>query len=369
MTPRPLLPTALALLLAACGNGGGEAARGGAPRPVPVHVAQVSVKDVPVEVQAIGKIVSNQSVAIRPQVSGPIVAVHFSEGQPVRKGDLLVEIDRRPYQAAAAAARAKLAEDRVRAENARSDQKRFAELVEKEFVTRQQYDAAKANAAALDATVLASQAALQRAELDLSYCSIRAPIAGRTGRLLVQQGNLVSAGGADPLLTIEQLRPVFAAFSLPSAHLGVLRGAGRPVTVRIRAPGVPEVEGTVAFVDNAVDAATGTILVKARVENADEALWPGLTVQVIVRLAERSGAVVVPVAAVATGQQGDYAYVVTDKKTVELRPVKVGLAGEDEAVIDSGLRPGETVVTEGFLKLRPGAAIEVLAAKREGPRS
>jgi multidrug efflux system membrane fusion protein len=357
----------LTATVAACG-GGDPAAKGG-PRAVPVRVATVLEKDVPVEITAVGRIVANQSVAIRAQVSGNITAVHFSEGQTVKQGALLIEIDPRPYLAALAEARAQLAEERARAENARADAKRLSELVEKEFVTRQQYESARANAAALEATVAGSEAAVQRAALNLSYAAIRAPIAGRTGRLLVHRGNFVAAGATEPLVTIEQIRPVYAAFSVPERHLAALRGGAS--AVRIRTGGGVDHEGKVEFIDNAVDPATGTVLVKARVTNEDEALWPGQSVDVVLRLGERSNAVVAPVAAIAAGQQGDYAYVVTAEKKVELRPVQVALTSGGDSVIEKGLRPGEVVVTEGHLKLRPGAVVEILEERAEskGPRT
>ncbi len=359
---RPLAAALAALALAACGRDAGAAQKGA--RSVAVRAAPAVQKDMPVELRAVGRIVSNQSVALRAQVSGPLVRVHFTEGQAVKKGDLLIEIDRRPYEAALAEARARLAQDRARAENARADATRYADLVEKEFVTRQQFEAAKANAAALEAAVVADEAAVQRAELNLSYCAIRAPVAGRTGRLLVHAGNLVAAGGPEPLVTIEQLRPVFAAFSLPERDVGPIRGRrGAATPVRIRPATGPEISGTLDFVDNAVDPGTGTILLKAKVANEDEALWPGQAVDVFLRVAERSQAIVVPAGAVAQGQQGDYAYVVNAEKKAELRPVVVALAGDRETVISKGIAAGELVVTEGQLKLLPGTPVEVLDEK------
>lgn len=360
MTFRSSVVAAAGLLaLAACSRG--DTGKAAGPRAIPVRAARAVEKDVPVEVRAVGRIVANQSVAVRAQVSGPIVAVHFTEGQQVKQGDLLLEIDRRPYAAALAEAKAKLAQDRARAENARADAKRYAELVEKEYVTRQQYDAARANAAALEATVVADEAAVQRAALDLSYCTIRAPAAGRTGRLLVHAGNLVAASGPEPLVTIEQVRPVFAAFSIPERHLGVLRGRTSGLTVRVRPSGTEQdVPGTLAFVDNAVDPTTGTILLKARVDNADEALRPGQVVDVFLRIAERSRAIVVPASAVAAGQQGDYAYVVSEERKAQLRPVVVAQAGDAETVIEKGIAAGELVVTEGQLKLRPDSPVELI---------
>jgi membrane fusion protein, multidrug efflux system len=375
-TPTPLR-RALALVLAlaaaagvgACSRGEGKGGRGGA---VPVRVAVAIERDVPVVVRAVGKIVSSQSVAIRAQVSGTLVAAHFIEGQPVKKGDLLLEIDRRPFQAAVSEAAARLQQDRARAENARDDANRYAGLVEKEYVTRQQHEAARANAVALEAQVAADDAALDRARLNLSYAAIRAPISGRTGRLLVHAGNLVSAGTPEPLLTIEQIRPVFAEFALPEQHIAALlarRDAPPPVAVRTSTPAAP-IAGALVFVNNMVDPATGTILLKARMPNEDEALWPGQLVDVSVRIAERAKAVVVPATAIASGQQGDYAYVVTSDRKVQVRPVVVEQAGEAEVVVLKGLSPGEMVVTEGQLRLRPGASVEVMQGEpRPGPGS
>ncbi|HET8542485.1 MAG TPA: efflux RND transporter periplasmic adaptor subunit [Anaeromyxobacter sp.] len=359
MIARRTLPLLVAALVA-CSRGEGQAA--GGPRPVPVRAAKAVEKDVPVEIRAVGKVVSSQSVAIRPQVSGTLVAAHFTEGRTVRKGDLLLEIDRRPYEAALSEAKARLAQDLARAENARADATRYAGLVEKEFVTRQQYEAAKANAAALDAQVAADRAAVDRAQLNLSYAAIRAPISGRTGRLLVHPGNLVSVGAPEPLVTIEQVKPVQAEFAIPERHLPALqarRDAPPPVRLGSSAGG-REFEGTLSFVNNAVDPATGTILLKASVANEDEALLPGQIVDVRLRIAERTRAVVVPASAVASGQQGDYAYVVTADMHAELRPVQVDQAGDAEVVVGKGIAAGETVVTEGLLKLRPGVAVEIL---------
>jgi multidrug efflux system membrane fusion protein len=370
LSPRPapslLLAVWLSGVLSACSPGDASAAKG--PRPVPVRAARAVEKDVPVEVRAVGRIEASQTVAIRPQVSGQITAVHFTDGQAVEKGAVLVEIDRRPWEAALAEARGRLAQDRARAENARSDATRFAGLVEKEYVSRSQYEAARANAAALEAAVVADQAAVERAQLNLAYCTIRAPASGRTGRLLVHEGNLVSAGAAEPLLTLQQVRPVYATFSVPEQYLAALRAhrdAPPPVRVRAGEAG-PEVTGQLVFVDNAVDATTGTILLRARIENEDEVLWPGQAIDVFVRIAERTRAVVVPASAVASGQQGDYAYVVADGKA-ELRPVVVAEAREREVILAKGIAAGETVVTAGLLKLRPDAPVEILKDEGTAP--
>ena len=340
------------------------------PRPVAVRAAPAVEKDIPVEVQAVGRVVSSQSVQIRPQVSGTLVAVRFTEGQSVRRGDVLVEIDRRPYEAALAEAAAKLAQDEVRAENARQDAARYGELVAKEYVTRQQYEAAKANASALTAQVAADEAAVQRARLNLAYCTIRAPAAGRTGKLRVDPGNLVAVGAPEPLVTIEQVRPVFVEFSVPERHLPALRARRDAAPVRIpSSAGRADLHGTLVFVDNTVDPATGTVLLKARFANEDEALWPGQTVEPHLEISARARAVVVPSSAVASGQQGDYAYVVTPERKAQLRTVVVEQMGEGEAVIAKGISAGELVVTEGQLKLRPDAAVEVLQDESKPDRS
>ncbi len=284
----------------------------------------------------------------------------------MRKGDVLLELDRRPYEAALAEARARLAQDVARADNARADAARYEGLVAKEYVTRQQYEQAKANAVALDAQVAADRAAVERAQLNLAYCTIRAPLSGRTGRRRVDPGNLVAAGAPEPLVTIEQVKPVFVEFSIPERNLAALRAKrDAPPPVRVRTSGEgPELTGALTFVDNAVDLGTGTVLLKARLPNEDETLWPGQTVEVRLQISERARAVVVPAAAVAAGQQGDYAYVVTPEKKAELRQVTVEQASESEAVIAKGIRAGEVVVVEGQLKLRPGVQVEVLEDKK-----
>jgi len=371
LPPRPsrASPACLALLAAVAALGGcrGDAdAAGKGSRPVSVRTAVAVEKSAPVEVHAVGRIVSNRSVALRPQVSGLLVAARFTEGQRVSEGQVLLEIDPRPYAAALAEARARRDQERAKADNARADASRLVELAANGLIGKQEYETAKAAAAAAEAGAAAAEAAVQRAELNLSWCTLRAPISGRTGRLLVQPGNLVSATGADPLVTIEQTRPVFAAFSIPERHLTLLRKGGTARRVDVRTSGGSQTAGAVDFIDNAVDLASGTILLKARIPNDDEALWPGQIVEVTVALAERAKAVVVPASAVSQGQQGDYVFVVKGDRTVELRTVAVDQIREDEAVIGRGVAAGETVVTEGQLKLVPGAKVEPAERPPEG---
>ena len=360
-TPSTMAVAAL-LFLAACG-GKADGAKAG--RPISVRTAVAVEKSAPIEVHAVGRIVSNRSVALRPQVSGVLLSARFTEGQRVAQGQVLLEIDPRPYQAALAEARARRDQERVRADNAKAETARLAELAGKDLIGKQEFDTAKANAAAAEAGAAAAEATLQRAELNLSWCTLRAPVSGRTGRLLVQPGNLVSATSPEPIVTIEQVTPVFASFSIPERHLSLLRQRGKEQRVLVKPSGGAEVAGTVDFIDNAVDPTTGTILLKARIPNEDEALWPGQIVEVTVNLAERAKAIVVPAAAVSQGQQGDYVFVVKADRTAELRQVSVDQVSGDEAVVGRGVAAGETVVTEGQLKLVPGARVEPAGEPQE----
>jgi multidrug efflux system membrane fusion protein len=329
-----------------------------------VRAVRVVERDVPIETRAVGRVVSSQSVVIKPEVSGRIVAVHFTEGQNVKAGQLLLEIDPRPYRAALAVAEARLAQDRARARNARADAERYQKLLEKSFVAEQQHATAQAEAAALEAGVAGDQAEVERAEVDLARCAIRAPAPGRTGRLLVHAGNTVSSSDAQPLLTIERRRPAYAEFSIQERYLAALRtGEGDASPATVRTDGGVERKGTLDLVENAVDAATGSVLVRAKLANEDEALWPGQVVEVRLQLELRKAARVVPASAIAQGQQGDYAYVVTRQATAEMRPVVVEPAGDDEFVVLKGLSPGELVVTDGQIKLTPGARVELLDEK------
>src|SRR5574341_833904 len=235
MNTRTSATIAAALLTLAGCNGKADPGRKGGP--VAVRTATAVEKRAPFEVHAVGRIVSNRSVALRPQVSGILLAARFPEGQRVAQGQVLLEIDPRPYAAALAEARARRDQERVRADNARAEAARLAELAARDLIGKQEFETAKASAAAAEAGAGAAEAAVQRAELNLSWCTMRAPIAGRSGRLLVQPGNLVSATTAEPIVTIEQVRPVFASFSIPERHLSLLRRRGEDQPIRVRASG------------------------------------------------------------------------------------------------------------------------------------
>jgi multidrug efflux system membrane fusion protein len=364
---RVLVAVAAAGLAFGC-SGGGAAPP---PEAVPVRVGTVVAKAVPIQIRNVGTVQAYNAVAVRALVGGEILQVHFKEGQDVKKNDPLFTIDPRPYQAALAQAEANLARDRAQLANAQTDVRRYAELVKKDYVTQQQYDSVRANAEATGATVRADQAAVERARLDLGYCTIRAPIDGRTGSVMVQIGNVVKANDA-VLVTINQLAPIYLAFAVPERELPEIRRrqaqGGLEVEAEDPTSGKNIARGRLTFIDNAVDRTTGTITLKATFDNADRALWPGEFVNAVLTLSTLPNAVVAPAGAVQNGQQGAYAYVVKADNTVESRPVTVGRVTPEGTVIEKGLAAGERVVTDGQLRLQPGARVEIQARGDGGPQ-
>jgi multidrug efflux system membrane fusion protein len=361
----------LCLLAVACkGRAGQQPGQQG--EGVPVTVAQVEKKTVPQQVNAIGTVEPMQHVQVRAQVGGTIVAVHFREGQEVNKDDPLFTIDPRPHQAALAQAQSAVLRDRAKLIDAEALARRYEELAKKEYVTQQQADSARAEAAAMKATVGADEAAVEQARLNLAYCNIRTPVAGRTGSVLVHLGNVVKANDV-VLVVIDQMQPIYVSFAVPERVLPQIRareGEELPVSARLsdQRPGeVPEAgairgeaqQGVLTFIDNSVNSVTGTILLKATFANKDEALWPGSFAMATLTVGELRDAVVAPSQAVQRGQQGHYVFVVKQDGTVESRPVTVSLQDERQAVIEKGLAPGEVVVTDGQLRLAPGARVQV----------
>jgi multidrug efflux system membrane fusion protein len=367
------------------GAGGRAGGRGDAP--VPVLVAKAVQKNVPVEAEVIGTVEAFSTVTIKPQISGQLIQAHFQEGQFVNKGQLLVTIDPRALeaqvkqteatiardQAAITQAQANVARDRAQEANARAQLDRASQLWKSGIISKEQHDQAATTVETLQATINASVAAVENAQaqiaasraslenqkVQLGFTRIYSPISGRTGTLLVKPGNVVQANTSE-LTTINQVQPVYVTFALPEAYLPEIRRNTRGLTVVAKSDegGIQE-SGKVAYFENTVDVTTGTIKLKATFPNANRTLWPGQFVRVTVRLQDRPNAIVVPNQAIQTGQDGTYVYIVKPDQTVEIRPVTPGQRSGEETVVDKGVQPGETVVTEGTLRLVPGARVQL----------
>jgi multidrug efflux system membrane fusion protein len=334
--------------------------------PAPVTVAAVVQKTVPVKIKAVGNAEPYSTVAVKSQIGGTLTRVHFKEGQDVQRGDLLFTIDPRPYEAALKQAEANLAKNHAQLENARVEVRRYEELVKKGYVAQEQYDQIRTNAATLEALVNADQAMVDNARLQLQYCFIRSPISGRTGDLEAHQGNLIKANADTPMVTINQIQPIYVSFSVPEQYVGEIKkyvSSGKlKVDVFMGGGERYSESGVVTFVDNAVDSATGTIKLKATFENKNRHLWPGQFGQVEMTLGAMPDAIVVPSQAIQTGQKGPYVFVVKQDLTAESRPVVTGLTSDQETVIQQGLQAGERVVTDGHMRLFPGATVVIKTA-------
>jgi membrane fusion protein, multidrug efflux system len=384
---------AACLLLAACSDNAAGKARVQLP-PVPVTVGEVLEKTIPVQLTAVGNAMAYTSVGIKSQISGQLVEVRFKEGQDVRKGDLLFVIDPRPFEAALRQTEAALGQrqaevrqaqaaverDSAQLENARVQERRYRELVAKELIAREQYDTLNTNMTAMQATVeadraqvenakaalQAAQANVDNARLQLAYTTIHAPIDGRTGNLLVQNGNILKANDDNPIVVINQVHPIYVSFSVPEQHLSEIkkyRAAGS-LQVVARPPRQQETlaTGELTFVNNAVDTTTAMIQLKATFANENNVLWPGQFVDVAMVITSRT-AIVVPSQAIQPGQQGPYVFVVKPDQTVESRLVTPGVRLGAETIVEKGLKPAERVVTDGQLRLVPGARIEARPPK------
>lgn len=332
--------------------------------PLPVVVSTAIQKTVPVQLRAIGNVEAYSTVVVKSKVGGELLGVHFTEGQYVKKGDLLFTIDPRPYWAALKQAEANLQRDLARAKSASDDARRYESLIQRQVVSPQQYEKVQSDADALEATVLADRAAVSNAKIQLDYCSIRSPIDGRTGSLFVKQGNIIKADDIN-LVVINQIVPINVAFAIPEQFLLEIKKymASGKLFVEALVPmneEKPE-KGVITFVDNAVDSHTGTIRLKGTFANCERKLWPGQFVNVVLTLTTEPNAIVVPSQAVQTGQEGQYAFVVKQDLTVESRPVIAGRTMDTETVIQKGLQADEKVVTDGHLRLYPGAKVEIKA--------
>lgn len=333
---------------------------------VPVTVASVFTKDVPIQVSSVGNVEAYSTVAVKSRVSGELVGVHFQEGQEVKEGDLLFTVDKAPYEVALKEAQARLERDQALARKARDDVRRNLPLAEKDIVSRQSLDQYVSTAEAAEALVKADQAAVENLQLQLGYCSIRSPISGRTGSLLIQKGNLIKANDENKsLLTVHQLEPIYVTFAVPEKYLGEINRRTKEGKMEVRVstpenPGSAEpITGFVSFVNNTVEQSTATIRLKATFQNKDRRLWPGQTINTLLTLGVQTKAVVVPSQAIQSGQSGSYAFVVRQDQTAELRLVSVSRSTNGETVIEKGLSPGETVVTDGQLLLTSGARVSI----------
>ncbi|HUX26343.1 MAG TPA: efflux RND transporter periplasmic adaptor subunit [Burkholderiales bacterium] len=335
---------------------------------VPVIVAEAVRKTVPLRVQGIGNVESPTTVALKSRVDGQIVNVGFRDGADVRKGQMLFQIDARPAIAQLEQAQAKLASDRAQRKRAREQDTRYKDLLNKKFISADAYEQYKTNLDSAQAIVDADQAVVDNARLQVAYATIRAPISGRAGRIMIQQGNLVKANDTNPLVVINQLSPIYVNFAVPEQYLPQIRAALRagPAAVDISANGADgkarHVPGTLAFIDNAVDATTGTIKLRASAPNKDAELWPGQFVHATLTLGEQAGAVVVPSAAVQSGPDGAYVFIVDGAAHAQMRKVAIERTAGDDTVIAKGLAGGEKVVVDGQSRLLPGIPVTVKTA-------
>ena len=337
------------------GKGGGT---------VPVMVVAATQQTLPVMVQAIGNVEAYTTVAVKARIDGQILAVNFQEGKEVRKGDVLFRIDPRPFESALKQSEAQALRDVASRDQAASQERRYQELLDKNFVSKDAYAQFRTNATTAEATSRASQAMLENAKLNIEYTVIRAPIDGYVGRALLQAGNMVKANDTISLVVINQVKPVYVNFAIPEQQLPVVRDLMKknPLSVEVTAPGTNAslATGRIAFIDNAVDQTTGTIKVRAVFGNTNVALWPGQFVTVRVKLYDQENAIVVPSRALQTGPIGQFVYVVKPDMTAEVRKVVVTRSeGEMSVLAEGGVTKGENVVVRGALRITPGGKVSI----------
>ena len=330
---------------------------------VPVTAAAVEQKEVPLQVRAIGSVEAYSNVSVKTQITGELTGVFFKEGDDVKKGQLIFTLDKRPFEAALNQAQSMLAKDKAQAAIARVQQQRYEALHKAGVVSKEEYDQVAANADALDAAVGADEAAVENAKVQLQYCSIYSPINGRTGTLLIHQGNMIKANDTPFLVSINQVEPIYVTFTVPEQSLAQIKkyASQRSLPVHAIIPNDDRgpVTGKLSFIDNTVDQSTGTIKLKGEFVNADRRLWPGQFVDVVVDLARQPNAIVVPSQALQNGQQGSFVFVIKPDMTAEKRDVVVDRTGDGVAIIGQGLKPGEQVVTDGQLRLVPGSKVAI----------
>jgi multidrug efflux system membrane fusion protein len=368
--PRRIVPAIAAVLaagaLAACSDKDvAEAQAKKAPPSVPVLVAKATQKRMPLRLHAIGNVETIASVAVKARVDGQIVKVHVRDGQDVAAGDLLFQLDPKPYQSQLEQAQANLAHDQAQLEYLKGQERRYQDLLAQNFVSKEGYAQVAANFRGAEASVKADEAAVQHARVNLGYTTIRSPINGRVGKVMLTEGNLVKANDTAPMLVINQLSPIYVNVAVPEQYLNEIRSRQREAPLRMEAAldrGTPPLSGTLAFIDNAVDVSTGTIKLRGSFGNRDKALWPGQFVDAWVTLRNDEQALVVPTQALQTGPNGQYLYVVKADGSAEMRKVEVARTEGPETVLADGVQAGETVVTDGASRLLPGSHVAVKSA-------
>lgn len=332
------------------------------PKAAPVLAGQAVRDRVPILLTAVGRVEASEIVEIKARISGVVRAVHFTEGQDVRKGDLLFSIDSRDLEAALRSAKAGLERVRARLVKAAEDKRRYDELLRQNIISQGQQETSATELAALDAELRSAEAAVEAAKIALSHAEIRAPLNGRTGIIQLHAGNMVKANADSPMVVISSVEPVNVRFSVPEAHLATIMTNQNvsPLEVLAKPTGAADaVSGTLSFIDSSVDTTTGTIALKARFANASRHLWPGQFADVTLAVGTLENAVLVPAQAVAPGAEGEFVYVIRPDDTVEFRRVKTGTRHKGMVVVQSGLEGNERVVLDGHLRLSPGAAVTV----------
>lgn len=329
----------------------------------PVKVTKVAEQDIPLTIQLVGNVEPFAQVALKTQVGGIIVKQYVQEGQKLKAGDILFELDKRPYQAEVSEAEAKLKKNQVLLRKAEEDERRYSGLRQQKVISLDQYEQSQTNTDSIKASIDLDKAVLQTAKLNLEYATIRSPIDGRAGTIVVNEGNVIKANDERSLLTITQIQPVDVTFALPEARLAEVMSkmAAGKVEVSALPPGGGKTpaKGDLVSMDNVVDRATGTIKVRARFPNEDERLWPGLFVRLNVHLGVLKNALTIPAEAALVGINGSYVYVVKDGNVAEARDIKSRLPQDGLVVVNSGLKAGETVIYEGQVRVAPGTVVEI----------
>lgn len=349
----------LTLFLLSCSNGDSKVSSKDA---APVHVAEVQQKSTPRILHAVGNVRPSESVAIIPRVSGEIVSINFREGEDVREGQELLRIDPRPYEAVLREKKGALARSEAQYAKAMEDRRRYGKLVSNGYVSKEAFEQTATDAASLRATVLSDRAAVENAQLDLAYCTVRAPISGRIGALKIHKGNMIKSGSSEAIVNIDALEPCYVSFSVPERNLPLIQRQMSSGALPLEASpqGGQAQHGIVTLIDNNVDIKTGSIPLRGTFENHSRQLWPGQYVDVTMSLGQFDDALLVPSRAIQTGREESYVYIVNDQNHAEYRKVNVIFSNNGESVVEGDVKAGEKIVIDGQVRLVPGALVEII---------